>query len=99
MSTLLPATVSTAVAGRLLGFDPPAAFVAYLRANPDIFRYSPSSRRIALTDLERIRGGPITVEELLAAEHAQPAHRGACRKPCMSLVAGTGASTRSRARV
>jgi hypothetical protein len=69
---LLPACVSTAVAGRLLGFVPPSAINHYRAQHPDEFRNS-TVRRIAMIDIDRNprrRGKLVSVEELLAADRA-----------------------------
>ena len=68
---LRPAYVSLAVAGRLLGFVPPAAINAYRTKHPDEFPAS-YGRRIAMIDIDRHprRNGPVSVEDLLAADRA-----------------------------
>lgn len=71
--SLLPASVSTVIAGRLLGFVPPSAFAAYARQHPGEFPNS-TARRIALIDIEahpRRAGRAVPVEELLAADRAE----------------------------
>ena len=49
--SLLPASVSTVLAGRLSQFVPPSAFAAYARQHPGEFPNS-TARRIALIDIE-----------------------------------------------
>ncbi|HEV8032030.1 MAG TPA: hypothetical protein VGP42_13520 [Stellaceae bacterium] len=75
--SLLPASVSTVLAGRLLGFVPPSAFAAYRTAHPGEFPNS-TARRIALIDIEahpRRAGRAVPVKELLAADRAEDANR------------------------
>jgi len=74
MKQLMPASVSTVIAGRLLALVPPAAFAAYRSDHPGEFPNS-TERRIALVDIERHRGRPVPVEELLAADRAEDANR------------------------
>ncbi len=75
--SLLPASVSTILAGRLLAFVPPSAFAAYARQHPGEFPNS-TARRIALIDIEahtRRAARPVSVEELLVADRAEDANR------------------------
>lgn len=69
---LLPAYVSLAVAGRLLGFVPPSAINHDRGQHPDLYPLS-TPRRIAMVDLDahpRRAGKPVSVRELLAADRA-----------------------------
>lgn len=74
---LRPYAVSTAVAGRLLGFVPPSALAAYVHKHREEFPNS-AGRRIAMIDVDRHprrHGRPVGLEELLAADRAQDADR------------------------
>jgi hypothetical protein len=74
---LRPASVSTAVAGRLLSFVPPGAINHYRAQHPDEFPNS-TDRRIAMVDIDRHprrQGRPVAVDELLAADRAEDDNR------------------------
>jgi hypothetical protein len=75
---LRPSFVSTAVAGRLLGFNPPAAFHAHLLRHPREFPNTTSPRRIALSDLEKHpfrHGRPISLADIMTADREQESDR------------------------
>jgi hypothetical protein len=75
---LLPAYVSPAIAGRLLGFVPPAGINRDRAAHPELYPTSPSLRRFTMVDVDhhpRRAGKPVTVAELLAADRACDADR------------------------